>query len=345
MGRGACRHGQRATVQRERPPGRHAAGLRSAGDAKDTNLASVARRLGANTLLEGSLQRENDSFRITYRLVDVSGAQIAATSLDGEELFDLQDRIAEERGRGPRAAARRAADADTVGTRHPGARRNATSRRSACCSGTTAGRASNEPSRSSSAWRRRSPTRRWSRRPSPAPTSPCIRSRATSSGPGKAIAADRRGARLWIPSSPKSDVTLGDTLRITGQYREAMDAYRRALSVRPGDVQALLGLGRAAAAAGDEATAETAFEQALELQPSWYVFNRPRLPLLRARPLRRSRRPVSARRPRPRRTAPGRRATSAAPRRCAATTRPLWTPTGRRSPSTRRIRAPSPISP
>src|SRR5206468_8947617 len=88
----------------------------------------------------------------------------------------------------------------------------------------------------------------------------------------KAIAASF-AARKLDPSLPEVDVTLGDTLRVTGRSREAMDAYRRALSVRPGDVQALLGLGRAAAQAGDEPTAETAVRQATELQPSWAVFN------------------------------------------------------------------------
>jgi Flp pilus assembly protein TadD len=38
-------------------------------------------------------------------------------------------------------------------------------------------------------------------------------------------------------------------------------------------VEALIGLGRASAAIGDEAAAETSFKRAIELQPSWVVFN------------------------------------------------------------------------
>ena len=61
----------------------------------DPSFARVARRLGANTLLSGSLQRENERYRITYRLVDDKGNQLAAGTMDGSELFALQDRVAD----------------------------------------------------------------------------------------------------------------------------------------------------------------------------------------------------------------------------------------------------------
>ena len=50
-------------------------------------------------------------------------------------------------------------------------------------------------------------------------------------------------------------------------------AFRRALAARPGNVEALIGLGRAAQAAGDQAAAEAAFRRAIELEPSFAVFN------------------------------------------------------------------------
>ena len=65
-----------------------------ASDAS-ANLEAVARKLGANTLLAGTLQRENDRFRITYRLLDATGKQIAADAIDGPALFALQDRVAD----------------------------------------------------------------------------------------------------------------------------------------------------------------------------------------------------------------------------------------------------------
>jgi Flp pilus assembly protein TadD len=88
----------------------------------------------------------------------------------------------------------------------------------------------------------------------------------------RAIAASD-AARAIDPGLPEVDVTLGNTLRLTGKYAEAMDTFRRALAARPGDVQALLGLGQAADAAGDSAAAGAAFQRAVELQPSFGVFN------------------------------------------------------------------------
>ncbi len=68
-------------------------------------------------------------------------------------------------------------------------------------------------------------------------------------------------------------MTVGETLFATGKAKEAVMAFRRALSARPGNVEALIGLGRAAQAAGDQAAAEAAFRRAIELQPSFAVFN------------------------------------------------------------------------
>jgi len=80
-------------------------------------------------------------------------------------------------------------------------------------------------------------------------------------------------ARAIDPTLPEVDITLGETLLLTGRPREAADAFRQALAARPGDVQALIGFGRASAKLGDTAGAEAVFRRATELQPSWYVFN------------------------------------------------------------------------
>jgi hypothetical protein len=57
----------------------------------------IARGLGANLFVLGTLQREGETMRITYRIINVSsGVLIAAKSLDGpiSDLFGLQDRLA-----------------------------------------------------------------------------------------------------------------------------------------------------------------------------------------------------------------------------------------------------------
>ena len=241
------------------------------GDAKDNSPASVARRLGANTLLEGSLQRERDNFRITYRLLDANGTQIAAKALDGGELFDLQDRIAN--------SVVQDLDLEPAQKRTPtpsGLDTPALQERYLEALGLL-----QRYDRRESVERALAILQRLAQeRPSSALVQAAI-ARADFSlysltsdveWARKALAAGG-AARELDPTLPEADVTLAETLRVTGRYRESMDAYRRALSARPGDIQALLGLGRAAAAAGDEAAAEAAFKQAIELQPSWYVFN------------------------------------------------------------------------
>jgi tetratricopeptide (TPR) repeat protein len=54
--------------------------------------------IGGAISLEGSLQREGDRVRITYRLVDRQGVRLAGRLLEGDidELFELQDRVTEE---------------------------------------------------------------------------------------------------------------------------------------------------------------------------------------------------------------------------------------------------------
>jgi serine/threonine protein kinase/Flp pilus assembly protein TadD len=240
-------------------------------DTKDTSIPSVARRLGANTLLEGSLQREQESYRITYRIIDASGTQIAANALDGKELFALQDRVAESvaedlnLARSPRRTPTPSGlDTPALQQRYleaVGLLQRYDRREDVQTALTILQRLAEEKPRSALVLAALARAQ--------------LATFSLTSDPEwakRAIAASV-AARGLDPSLPEVDVTLGDTLRVTGRSKEAIEVYRRALSVRPGDVEALLGLGRAAAADGDEGTAESAFRQAIELQPSWRVFN------------------------------------------------------------------------
>ena len=240
-------------------------------DTKDVSVPSVARRLGANTLLEGSLQREKDSFRITYRLLDSNGAQISADALDGNELFELQDRVAERvvRALSLPPEARRTPTPSGLDTPALQERylqaigllqrydRAADVQKALAILGQLAEEKPKSPlvqaalARAQLAMYFLTSDVDWAR---------------------KAIASSF-SARALDPSLPEVDVTLADTMRVTGRAKDAAEVYRRALAARPGDVQALLGLGQAAAAAGDQAAAEAAFRQAMEIQPSWAVYN------------------------------------------------------------------------
>jgi len=237
----------------------------------NANLASVARRLGANTLLAGSLQQENDRFRITYRILDASGAQISADAIDGSELFVLQDRVADRvlkdlsLPQGPRRTPTPSGlDTPVLQERYLEAigllqrydRSDAVER----AVGILQKLAEEKPSsalvqaalaRADLAMYGFTKDRAWADR---------------------AIAAGD-AARALDPGLAEVDVTTGDIYLATGRAREAIALFRRALEARPGDVSALLGLGRAEEASGDTASAEGAFQRAVQLEPSFAAFN------------------------------------------------------------------------
>jgi Flp pilus assembly protein TadD/TolB-like protein len=237
----------------------------------NANVASVARRLGANTLLAGSLQLENERFRITYRILDASGAQIAAGALDGSELFALQDRVADSvvkdlslRRKPQRTPTPSGLDTpalqekylEAIGLLQRYDRREGVEKALAILQKL----ADEKPNsalvqaalaRADVAMLDLTSDRVWAQR---------------------AIAA-ADAARALDPELPEVDVTLGETLRLTGHPQPATEAYRRALAARPGDVPALLGLGRVLQQTGDNAAAESAFAQAISIQPSFAVFN------------------------------------------------------------------------
>ena len=240
-------------------------------DSTDASISSMARRLGANTLLEGSLQQEHESYRVTYRLVDANGNQLAAGALDGKALFDLQDRIAES------VVEVLELKPDIQRTPTPsGLDTPALQERYLQAIGLL-----QRPDRKDGAEKALAILQKLS---DEKPNSALVHAALARANftmlavtddlawAPKAI-AEASAARAIDPTLPEVDVTLGDTLRVTGRPKEATAAYRRALAARPGSIEALIGLGRAAAALGDEATAEASFKRAIELQPSWYVFN------------------------------------------------------------------------
>jgi Flp pilus assembly protein TadD/TolB-like protein len=246
---------------------------RAPAEAADPNasIASVVRRLGANTLLKGSLQRENDRFRITYRLLDATGAQIAANTMDGSAIFALQDRVADSVVKDLRL------------------------RRGAQRTPTPSGL--DTPAEQQRYLEAIGLLRRYDLREGVAKALAILRKLAEEKPNSALVQAALARAdletfrttkeRVWAdraiaasdaargidPGLPEVDVTVGETLLETGRSKEAVQAFRRALAARPGDVQALLGLGRSSEFAGDPTAAEEAFRRAIELEPSFAVFN------------------------------------------------------------------------
>jgi tetratricopeptide (TPR) repeat protein len=237
----------------------------------DENFVRVAQRLGASTLLAGTLQRENDRFRITYRLVDARGTQLAAAAIDGSELFALQDRVADgvvsdlrlRRGTqrtptpsGLDTPAEQAKYLEAIGLLRRYDRPEGVAKALAILSALAVEKPNSALvhaalARADLETFRSTRERVWADR---------------------AIAA-ADAARVLDPGLPEVDTTLGEVLMETGKAPQAADAFRRALAARPGNVTALIGLGRSSELAGDPAGAEKAFHRAIELEPSFAVFN------------------------------------------------------------------------
>ena len=77
-------------------------------------------------------------------------------------------------------------------------------------------------------------------------------------------------ARQLAASTPEVEVTLGELRLRTGQSKEAVAAFERALAAQPNSFDALLGLARACEANGDIARAEATYRRAVKLQPSYF---------------------------------------------------------------------------
>ncbi len=254
-------------------PGLQVVTPRAAIEANSSNasIASVARRLGADTVLSGSLQRENDQYRITYWLVDQNGKQLGANAIDGSELFPLQDRLA-------------AGVVHDLNLR-PSARRTPTP------SGLDT---ASEQERYLEAI---GLMQRYDRREG-VERAVGILQKLADEKPGSALVkaalgrasllmfdfnhdatwADRaiassKAARTLDPSLPEVDITEGYTLLATGHPEQAAAIFNQTLSANPGTVEALLGLGQAQSRLGNRPAAEAALLKAVALQPTFATAN------------------------------------------------------------------------
>ena len=242
----------------------------SAVDRNKEDLVT-ARDLGANVIVLGTLQRQGDKVRITYRVVDArTGAQDAANMVEGSasDIFALQDTLADlvAKDLGFPGARRRhtqppGLDANqqanylkAVGLLQRYDRRDAVEQSLEILRGLAGERPNSAPVQAALG-RGNLALFAFTRDPSAA-------ERAVAS-------ADT--ARSLDPALPEVDVTVGETLLVTGRAKEAADAFRRALAANPDDFQALLGLGGALDKTGEDAAAEASLRRAIELQPKSFA--------------------------------------------------------------------------
>jgi Flp pilus assembly protein TadD/TolB-like protein len=238
---------------------------------RNKEVLNAARELGANLMVLGTFQRQGDRVRITYSVVNVqSGAQIAANTLDGSasDLFSLQDTLADVvakdlhfPGTLHRTTLSPGLDANqqaqylqAIGLMQRSDRRDAVDHALQLLQGLAVERPNSAIvlaalGRANLAMFRFTKERSW----------------------GDRAVAVADAARALDPALPEVDVTLGQTLLATGRAKEAVEAFRRALTANPDDFDALLGLGDALESTGDYKGAETSLGRAIGLQPSSFA--------------------------------------------------------------------------
>ena len=235
---------------------------------EDPSFVHVARRLGATTLLAGTLQRENERFRITYRIVDAKGNQLAAAAIDGLALFDLQELVADSvvKDLSLRRGSRRTPTPTGLDT---------ASQQERYLEAIGRLQRYDQPSSIDDALKLLESLA--AERPS-APLVQAALGRAylarfnlTRDPKWVMVAAEAcERARLLQPSLPEVDITLGELFLRTGKDRDAVAAYQRALTAQPSNFEATLGLARALDAGGDPSRAEQTYQRAIRLQPAYF---------------------------------------------------------------------------
>jgi serine/threonine-protein kinase len=238
---------------------------------RDSEVYGIARRVGANLLLQGTFQRERDKIRITYAVVNtVSRESITAGALDGSasDLFLLQDRLVEivsqalkiprRAPRTPRPAGLEGAGAQeryvqAIGYLQRYDRPSSVDEAARLLEGLARG---NPSSAIVQAALGRAYLARFN-----------LTRDAKWLGP--ASAAGER-ARQLDPGSPEVSSTLGELYLRTGKAADAVTAYERALASQPNNFDATLGLARAYDAADDGVRSEKTYKRAIVLQPAHF---------------------------------------------------------------------------
>jgi tetratricopeptide (TPR) repeat protein len=239
---------------------------------RESDPYKVARKLGANLVLRGAVQREADRVRITYWLLSTADrVPLASDTMEGSasELFAVQDRLAEKLvgALGLRSKARRTptpVGLDTaslqerylkaIGSLQRYDRAASVDQAIQLLEALAAER----------------------------PAAPLVQAAL-----GRAYLArfnlthDRKWvdlassacdrARQLQPALPEVNVTLGELYLRTGKPADAVTAYRRSLAAQPNNFDAMLGLARAYDASGDTKRSEETYKRAIQLQPAHFA--------------------------------------------------------------------------
>ena len=238
---------------------------------RGAEVSRIAKDLGANLVLRGTYQRQDDRVRITYAVINTAdGMQVAAGTLDGSasDLFGIQDRLADD------VASSLRLPSSPPRTPKPTGLETASDQDRYL-------RAIGHLQRYDKADSVAEAIRLLEALAVERPASALVQAalgraylyefnltRDSKWIPLASAATDR--ARQLLPDSPEVNVTIGELSLRSGKPADAIAAYRRALSAQPNNFDAILGLARAYDAAGDGARAEETYRRAIDLQPAYF---------------------------------------------------------------------------
>ena len=240
-------------VQVMRPP---------ATDPATGDPRKVARDLGANFVLTGSMLREGDRIRVTYLVLDSGSGQEWRDLVEGNvsNLFGVQDDVAESVARDLDLGAstvRMALDPAVSQRKYLealGHLRRYDSEESLDAAIDILGDLGASPSVQAALARAYLHKFQNTRQPQFAASA--------SQAAERALQAD--------PQSIDVNVTLGELRRQTGRYQEAVEAFLSVLSQQPNNADAVLGLAETYKASGDFKNAEGSYKHAIALQPNYW---------------------------------------------------------------------------
>ena len=243
----------------------------AASDAQSDPFRA-AQRVGANLAVRSSFMRSGDSLRITYTVWNVqTRSQVASGTIDGlaSDVFGVQDRLAERVAAGlslPRRPIRATTPSGLEGAANQEKYLQAIGN-----------------------------LQRYDK-PASVDAAVGLLTQLSAEAPGSALVNAALGRaylykfvdtrdRKWMDLSlascaraeqsradlPEVAITRGELLLAAGKPGEAVTAFQKALEVQPSDYPALLGLARAYDAAGSVPQAESAYHRALNLQPRFWA--------------------------------------------------------------------------
>jgi serine/threonine-protein kinase len=238
-----------------------------AGDAESGDSRAVARNLGANLVLSGSMMRAGNRIRVTYSVLDANTGHEWRDLIEGSvsDLFAVQDDVADS------VARNLALGTSTVKV----ALDPAVSQRRYLEALGHLRRYDQEESLDNAI--------RILKELGDSPSVQAALARAylykfqITREPDLAAAAGRaaESALKGDPQSVDVNVTLGELARRTGRYPESIAAFLRVLSQQPSNAEAVLGLAETYKAAGDMKNAEASYARAIALQPNfWGGYNK-----------------------------------------------------------------------